>query len=106
MLSLRLINNLWTREKQNRNALEIAKKGGALYEKFIGFLEDFSLIGKRISDAQASYQQGMNRLSEGKGNIVRRIEELREIGAKTEKRIPQNYLKSLEDPGKDPYEPF
>ena len=106
MLSLRLINNLWTREKQNRNALEIAKKGGALYDKFIGFLEDFSLIGKRISDAQASYQQGMNRLSEGKGNIVRRIEELREIGAKTEKRIPQNYLKSLEDPGKDPDEPF
>ena len=48
----------------------------------------------------------MNRLSEGKGNIVRRIEELREIGAKTEKRIPQNYLKSLEDPGKDPDEPF
>lgn len=106
MLSLRLINNLWTREKQNRNALEIAKKGGALYDKFIGFLEDFSLIGKRISDAQASYHQGMNRLSEGKGNIVRRIEELREIGAKTEKRIPQNYLKSLEDPGKDPDEPF
>ena len=50
--------------------------------------------------------RGMNRLSEGKGNIVRRIEELREIGAKTEKRIPQNYLKSLEDPGKDPDEPF
>ena len=86
MLSLRLINNLWTREKQNRNAMEIARKGGALYDKFINFLDDFTMIGKRISDADASYQQGLNRLIEGKGNIIKRVDELREIGAKTEKK--------------------
>ena len=106
MLSLRLINNLWTREKQKRNAMEIARKGGALYDKFINFLDDFTMIGKRISDADASYQQGLNRLSEGKGNIIKRVDELREIGAKTEKKIPISFAKSLEEPEEDKDDSF
>ena len=55
------------------------------------------MIGKRISDAEATYQEGLKKLSDGKGNIIRRVEELREIGAKTEKKIPQKFVQSLEE---------
>ena len=64
------------------------------------------MIGKRISDADASYQQGLNRLSEGKGNIIKRVDELREIGAKTEKKIPISFAKSLEEPEEDKDDSF
>ena len=72
-----------------RHYLEIPRKGGAFYNKIFNFLNAFTIIGKRISDADVSYQQGLNRLIEGKGNIIKRVDELREIGAKTEKKIPK-----------------
>ena len=90
--TLRTIQNIWRYEHQNKNAQEIASKAGALYDKFVNFVADLENIGARIESAQAAYRDAHNKLTSGKGNLVRRAEGMRELGAKVRKSLPQNLV--------------
>lgn len=92
LVMLRTINHTWRNEKQNQNAWKIADKAGRLYDKFVGFVEDMDDIGKKINQTQKSWEAGMNKLQWGTGNLVKRTEELKKLGAKTNKALPENLL--------------
>lgn len=91
LATLATIENVWKQEYQNKNAMEIASRGGALYDKFVLFVESLKEIGTRINQTQKSYDEAMNRLSDGSGNLVRQAEMLRELGAKTSKKLPEEF---------------
>jgi DNA recombination protein RmuC len=95
--SLKMIANLWRVEYQNKNALEISRQSGELFNKFKGFVDDLEDIGKKINATQGSYEAAMNKLSTGKGNLIRRAEAIREMGVKTDKKLPQNLLDKAEN---------
>lgn len=90
LATLATIDNVWKQEYQNKNAMEIASRGGALYDKFVLFVESLQDIGSRIQQTQKSYDEALNRLSEGSGSLVRQAEMLRELGAKASKKLPDN----------------
>jgi DNA recombination protein RmuC len=92
LATLRTIASIWRQENQNRNALEIARQGGALYDKFTGFVEDLISLGNKMKDSQKAYEGAMNKLTQGTGNLVKRTEELRKLGAKTTKNLPQSLI--------------
>ena len=71
LATLRTIASIWRQENQNKNALEIAKQSGALYDKFVGFVEDLKSVGDRMEQAKTSYSNAMNKLVDGSGNLVR-----------------------------------
>jgi DNA recombination protein RmuC len=95
--SLKMIANLWRVEYQNKNAVEIARQSGELYDKFKGFVDDLEGIGKKITATRVSYDDAMNKLSTGKGNLLRRAEKIRELGVKTSKELPKNLLDQADD---------
>jgi len=98
LATLRIINNIWRYEDQNKNALIIAKKAGDLYDKFVGFVEALDEVGQKIDKARESYQTARNRLTEGRGNLVRRSIELRQLGVKAQKELPEGLVvKALEE---------
>ncbi len=97
LATLRTINNIWQQEKQNKYALEIAKQSGALYDKFVGFVEDLIDIGKKIDSSKDSYTNAMKKLYDGTGNLVRRAEKIKELGAKATKSLPQNLIERSEE---------
>ncbi len=90
--TLRTIASVWRLELQNKNALEIARQGGQLYDKIAGFVGDMQVIGKKIDDASSAYIKAINKLSDGRGNILSKTEKLKELGAKTSKSLPQELL--------------
>ena len=92
LATLRTIDSMWTNQKQQENAFEIARQAGALYEKFYGFMEDLVKIGKRIDESKSEYGNAMNKLFEGSGNLIKRVENLKKMGAKTQKSLPDNIL--------------
>ena len=92
LATLRTIANIWKQEYQNRNVLEIAKQSGALYDKFVAFTEDLISVGNRLDQAKGSYVDAMKKLTDGSGNLVRRAEKIKELGAKTSKQLPQSIL--------------
>ncbi len=92
MATLRTIANIWKNEMQNRNAMEIAKQSGDLYDKFVGFTDDLISVGKQITLTQNTYSEAMKKLSEGKGNLVRRAEKIRELGAMPGKKLDQRLI--------------
>lgn len=87
LATLGTIQSVWKQEYQNKNALEIAKRGGALYDKFVNFVDSMNVIGTRIRQTQESYEEAMGRLSSGSGNLVGQAEKLRKLGAKATKRL-------------------
>ena len=89
LIAMRAIENVWKYEKQTQNAKEIARRAGALYDKFVNFSEDMVKLSKQFDTLQGSFESAKKRLSEGKGNIVRQVEQLKEMGAKTSKSIPR-----------------
>lgn len=89
LIAMRAIENVWKYEKQNQNAKEIASRAGALYDKFVNFSDDMVKMSKQFDTLQGSFESAKKRLSEGKGNIVRQVEQLKEMGAKTNKQIPK-----------------
>jgi DNA recombination protein RmuC len=93
LATLRTIASIWQQENQTRNALEIARQSGALYDKFVNFIGDLEGIGKNLDSTRKSYEQAMNKLHTGSGNLVRRVEKIRKLGAKANKELPQNLLK-------------
>lgn len=85
---LRVVENLWRTDRQNRNAQKIAERAGALYDKFVGFAEDIDKIGTHLDRAQTSYRDARGKLIEGRGNLARQAEMLKDLGAKTAKSLP------------------
>lgn len=90
--TLRTIANIWKNEYQNQNALEIAHQSGALYDKFVSFVEDLKQVGRQIDTTQKVYVEAMKKLYDGKGNLVRRAHKIKELGARTSKTIDQQLL--------------
>lgn len=97
LATLRTIDSMWNNEKQQRNALEIARQAGSLYDKFDGLLKDLIGIGKKIDASKADYNAAMNKLVEGRGNLVTSVEKLKKMGAKAKKSLPQNILDRAQD---------
>jgi DNA recombination protein RmuC len=95
--SLQLIKNVWKQEHQNRHVLDIATKAGDLYDKFVGFTEDLIRLGQLMDSSKKFYEESMKKLSVGSGNLVRRVEELKKLGAKAGKAIDPKLLSRSED---------
>ena len=87
---LRLVAQIWNQDRQTRNALEIAEKAGAMYDKFVGLTEDLARVANSISSAQKTCDSAIGKLSRGRGNLVGRAQELRDLGAKTKKQLKIN----------------
>ena len=92
LATLRTIDTMWNNEKQQRNAVEIAKQAGALYDKFAGLLTDLERIGKRIDDSKTEYSAAMNKLSLGRGNLITSVDKLKKMGAKAKKSLPDSWI--------------
>ena len=92
LATLSTVASIWKQEDQKRNALEIAKEGGLLYDKFEGFIQDLIKVGKSLKSSKDSYEDAMSKLTEGRGNIIKKIENLKDLGAKTKKSLPQNII--------------
>ena len=86
LTTLKTVQNLWRLAQQNKNANEIAKRAGALYDKFVAFVEDLDEVGDRIDASKKSYEKAHNKLVSGRGNLIRRVETLKQLGAKTSKK--------------------
>ena len=97
MATLRTVAHLWRQDHQNRNALEIAKQCGSLYDKFVGFVDDLEKLGQRLDQAQTSYHEAFNKLKTGKGNLIRTAEKVRELGVKPSKNLAAPLLESSSD---------
>jgi len=97
MATLRTVAHLWRQDHQNRNALEIAKQCGSLYDKFVGFVEDLEKLGQRLDQAQTSYHDAFNKLKTGKGNLIRSAEKVRELGVKPSKNLSVPLIESSSD---------
>jgi len=90
LTTLRTIESIWHYEKQSRNAREIAERAAALYDKFCAFTEDMERIGKQMQALQNSYDSAINRLSQGRGNLISRVEKFPKMGVKVKKSIPDS----------------
>ena len=97
LATLRTIDSMWTNQKQQENAIEIARQAGALYDKFEGFVTDLIKVGKKMEEAKTEYGAAMNKLTEGKGNLVTSAEKLKKMGAKAKKALPEAILKRAEN---------
>lgn len=92
LATLRTISSIWRQEKQNRNALEIAKQSGDMLDKFTTFVEDLLTVGKGLISVKDNYDKAMNKLTDGRGNLINRAEKIKQLGAKTSKSLPPNIL--------------
>ena len=92
LATLRTIASLWKQEKQSKNVIQIAEEAGKLYDKFVGFLDDFKALGTSLEKSQKIHSEALNKLSTGNGNVIGKIEKLRELGLKTNKQIDKNLL--------------
>jgi DNA recombination protein RmuC len=94
---LRTVSQLWKTELQRQNVDEIAKRGAAMYDKFVGFVEDLKKVGERLEQAKSSYSDAYGKLKSGSGNLVGQAEKMRELGLKPKKLLPQESLELSED---------
>jgi len=97
LATLRTIDTMWNNEKQQQNAIEIARQAGALYDKFEGLVTDLTSVGKKIDAAKSDYSSAMNKLVDGRGNLISRVENIKKMGAKAKKSLPENILKRASD---------
>ena len=91
-----IVSQLWRQDKQNRNAMMIAERGGKLYDKLVLFMDSFEKVGKSIDDAMTSYNKSFNQLRTGKGNVLRQAEDMKALGAKASKSLPERLSDSAE----------
>jgi DNA recombination protein RmuC len=94
LATLKTIASIWKQENQTRHAMEIAQQAGALYDKFVGFVEDMQKIGSNLNSTQKTYNEAMGKLNSGSGDLVRRAENIKKLGAKASKDLPSNMLES------------
>lgn len=96
LATLRIIDSVWRLEKQNRNAAEIVRQGTQMYDKIAGFVEDMQELGIKLRNAEKTYTQAMNKLSDGRGSLISRAEAMKELGLDPKKQLPKNLI-SLPD---------
>ena len=94
LATLRTVASLWKQDRQQKNAFEIAKRGGELYDKFVGIVDDLKTLGNRLESVNKVYVDIENKVSKGRGNLITQVEKLKELGAKADKALPQS---SIED---------
>jgi DNA recombination protein RmuC len=92
LATLRTVDNFWKQELQNRNVLKIADEAAAMYDKFVGFTESMKSLGEKLDGSKRSFDEAMNRLSEGSGNVIKRIDNLKKLGLKVSKSIDQKLV--------------
>lgn len=92
LATLRTISSIWRQENQNKNALEIARQSGDMLDKFTAFVEDLLTVGKGLISVKDNYDKAMNKLTDGRGNLISRAEKIKELGAKTSKSLPPAIL--------------
>lgn len=92
LATLRTIASIWKQELQTKNAIEIARQGGALYDKFVGFLDDLKKVGVSIGAAQKAHDEAFKKLQFGSGNLINKVENLKKLGAKATKVIPAELI--------------
>ncbi len=97
LATLRTVASIWRQENQNRNALEIARQSGALYDKFQALITDLIELGKRISTLQRGYEEAMKKLYSGRGNLILSVEKIKRLGANATKSLPQQLLDRADD---------
>ena len=97
LATMRTVSYIWTQEDQSRNVKQIAEQSGALYDKFVGFTEDLIRVGNAMDKAKNEYKGAMNKLSTGTGNLVRRAENIKKLGAKAAKSLDEKLLERSED---------
>jgi len=97
LVTLRTIENIWRHEYQNRHAIEIAKKAGLLYDKFVGFVDALEDVGQKLDKAKEAYKTASDRLVNGRGNLIRRTQELKTLGVKAGKELPKQLLEAAGD---------
>jgi len=100
LTTLKTVQNLWRLAQQNQNANEIAEKAGALYDKFVAFVDDVEEIGVKIDASKKSFEKAQNKLLTGKGNLIKRTEVLKQLGAKTSKKQKSAVLGTALEDGK------
>jgi DNA recombination protein RmuC len=96
LATLRTIENIWRYERQNQNAIKIADKASAVYDKLRGFIEDFEKMGAQLTTVQGSYDAAMNKLTSGRGNLIKQAGEFVELGVKVKKELPKSITESSE----------
>lgn len=101
LATLRTIDSMWTNQKQQENAYEIARQAGSLYDKFEGFVTDLIMVGKRMDEGKKAYEGAMGKLVEGRGNIITSIEKLKKMGAKAKKSLPESIINRALQPGEE-----
>ncbi|MDH4553959.1 DNA recombination protein RmuC [Pseudomonas sp. BN417] len=92
LATLRVIDSLWRQERQSQNAREIAERAGALYDKFVAFVQDLDEMGSRLQQLDKAYANARNKLVEGRGNLISRVENLKLLGARASKSLPNDLL--------------
>ena len=90
--TLMTISSIWRQENQTRNAMEIAQKSGDLYDKFVLLMHDLIDVGNKLDATKKAYSESMNKLTEGRGNLIKRVEDIKTLGAKASKSLPQTLL--------------
>jgi DNA recombination protein RmuC len=96
LATLRTIDSMWTNQKQQENAWEIARQAGALYDKFDGFINDLVIIGKKMDEGKKAYEDSMKKLYTGSGNLITSVEKLKKMGAKAKKSLPESVIRRAE----------
>ena len=99
LATLSTVSSIWKQEDQKRNVIEIARQAGALYDKFVGLVEDLTGVGKKLDAAKNEYSAAMNKLVDGRGNLINSVEKIKKMGAKAKKSIPEQIL--LRSKGED-----
>ena len=97
MPMLKTVQSLWRKEKQNRNANEIAESAGNLHDAFVRMLTDMEEVGASLDKATKAYESTRNRITEGRGNLIGRVDKLTKLGAKAKKEMPASVRKQLTD---------
>jgi len=97
LATLRTIDTMWNNEKQQQNAIEIARQAGALYDKFEGLVTDLTGVGKKIDAAKNDYSSAMNKLVDGRGNLITSVQKLKKLGAKAKKSLPEAIIKRADE---------
>lgn len=97
LATLRTISSIWKHEKQTQNAIEIARQGGALYDKFVGFLNDLENLGVQINRVSKTYDDAHKKLSSGSGNLIKKVQDLKVLGSKASKSLPEKYTENMEN---------
>ena len=89
---IRMVAYLWRQEAQNRNAVDIAKRGAELYDRLCAFVADLEKVGERLAQAQQTYQDAYSKLTRNRGNVIRQAEMLRDLGVKPSKALPSHLV--------------